>query len=171
MSYESPDYDIIEQENPFEVRLYREYLVAELALEKEEQMDSLGFRKLFNYISGQNANKESIAMTVPVLNWEEGSKYVIAFIMPKKYQEKPLPLPNDREVKITRVPQKKMATYRFSGTVSQEKIVKIEKKLSHWLEKKGYHQLSKAWLARYNPPFSLPFLRRNEILIEVEKKS
>ena len=169
MSYESLDYEIIEKENPFEIRLYEEYNVAEVALEKGDKMGSAGFRHIFNYISGRNANKESIAMTVPVLNREEGSKYVTSFVMPKKYKDKPLPLPDDPEVKIEKVPQKKMAAYRFSGSVLRERVTKYEKMLSQWLEKKGYHKLSEARLARYNSPFSLPILRRNEILIEVEK--
>ena len=171
MSYESLNYEIIEKENQFEIRLYEEYIAAEVVLEKGDKMDSAGFRHIFHYISGRNANKESIAMTVPVLNREKGSKYHTSFVMPKKYKDKPLPLPDDPEVKIEKIPQKKMAAYRFSGSVLRERVAKYEKSLSQWLEEKGYHKISEASLARYNSPFSLPILRRNEILIEIEKNS
>ena len=170
MSYESPDYEIIEKESQFEIRLYEEYVLAEVSLEKGEKYGNAGFRHIFNYISGRNADKESIAMTVPVLNREEGSKYYTSFVMPKKYKDKPLPLPDNPDIKIKKIQKKKIAAYRFSGKIFQEKIMKYEKMLSQWLEKKGYYKLSGIILARYNSPFSLPILRRNEILIEVENK-
>ena len=170
MSYDTPDYKIIEKEGQFEIRLYEDYIIAEVALEKEEKMSSMGFRRIFNYISGHNSKKESIAMTVPVFNREKGPKYYTAFVMPSKYDDKSLPLPDDPEIKIVKVASKKMAAYRFSGTVSQENVSKNENILSQWLKEKGYSILSEARLARYNSPFSIPILRRNEILFEVDKK-
>ena len=170
MSYETPDYKIIEKEGQFEIRLYEAYIIAEVALEKKEKISSMGFRRIFNYISGQNSKKESIAMTVPVFNREAGKKYYTAFVMPSKYNDKSLPLPDDPEIKIEKVASKKMAAYRFNGIVSQENISKHEKILFQWLEKKDYTILSEARLARYNSPFSIPILRRNEILFDVAKK-
>ena len=168
MSYETPDYKIIEKEGQFEIRLYEAYIIAEVALEKK--ISDMGFSRIFSYISGHNSKKESIAMTVPVFNREAGAKYYTAFVMPGKYKDKPLPLPDDPEIKIEKVASKKMAGYRFNGTVSQEKVSKNENMLHQWLEEKGYTILSEAWLARYNSPFSLPILRRNEILFDVAKK-
>jgi len=170
MSYDTPDYKIIEKDGQFEIRLYEAYIIAEVALEKKEKISSMGFRCIFNYISGHNSKKESIAMTVPVFNREKGEKYYTAFVMPGKYNDKSLPLPDDPEIKIKKVTSKKMAAYRFNGTVSQENVSKHENILSQWLEEKGYSMLSEAWLARYNSPFSIPILRRNEILFEVTKK-
>ena len=168
MSYDTPNYKIIEKEDQFEIRLYEAYIMAKVAL--EEKMSDRGFQRIFSYISGNNSKKESIAMTVPVFNQEVGTKYSTAFVMPSKYKDTTLPSPDDPEIKIEKVASKKMAAYRFKGTVSQEIVLKNKNILGQWLEKKGYTILSEAWLARYNSPFSLPILRRNEILFEVAKK-
>lgn len=168
MSYDTPNYKIIEKEDQFEIRLYEAYIMAKVAL--EEKMSDRGFQRIFSYISGNNSKKESIAMTVPVFNQEVGTKYYTAFVMPSKYNDASLPSPDDPEIKIEKVASKTMAAYRFKGTVSQEIVSKNKIVLGQWLEKKGYTILSEAWLARYNSPFSLPILRRNEILFEVAKK-
>jgi len=170
MSYDTPNYQIIEKEGQFEIRLYEPYTIAKVAVERDVKTGSMGFTRIFNYISGNNSKKEQIAMTAPVFNWDKEMKYYTAFVMPRKYNDKSLPLPDDSGIKIEKVPSKKMAAYRFSGIVSQQNVSKNEDALFRWLKEKNYEILSESRLARYNSPYSIPVLRRNEILFEVTEK-
>ena len=167
MGYESPHYLLIKKEKRFEVRKYQSMIVAKVSVSKKKGGKSLGFRKIFSYISGHNQKMESISMTVPVLNWEAEDQYFTAFVMPHNYLNKPLPLPDDPEIKFEKVTFKKVAVYRFNGSISSKKIASIESQLYQWLQAKGYNAISEARLARYNPPFSFPYFRRNELLIEI----
>jgi hypothetical protein len=107
-------------------------------------------------------------MTAPVVIEQSSAGWRVNFVMPSQYTLATLPKPNNSLVKIKSVPAKKFAVIRFSGLVDEEKMSKKVSDLEQWINSKQLKVIGNAELARYNPPWTLPFLRRNEVLIEVE---
>src|SRR6056297_8601 len=165
---EQIDYDILLKEEAMEIRRYEGFNVAEIKKEGKNVMDS-GFNDIFRYISGGNESSEKISMTSPVLSEMEDNFVKTSFVMPKEHNFEELPQPIDKAVQIRRVPSGTYGTIRFTGSWKQEKFLNMGGHLRLWLESKGYEIVSNAIVARYNPPFTPPFLRRNEIRYEVRK--
>lgn len=181
---EKAKYTVIEKEGKFEIRQYPSYTIAETIV--EDSFDNAGntaFRRLFDYISGQNRSKESIAMTAPV-NQVGGSEKIamtapvnqqksedmwsVSFIMPSKYTIKTLPQPLDPNITLREIPPCKMAALRYSGTWSRKRYEAKKSLLEQFISNKKLQIIGEAIFARYDPPFQLWFLRRNEVLIPVE---
>jgi hypothetical protein len=169
---EKVNYDVLKKIKSIEIR---EYPVMILALVKN-QNDNSAFGLLFNYISGYNKKQEKIKMTTPVINSEkiEMTSPVIsqdnnmAFIMPSKYNKNNIPIPLDKNIKIIVEPQRKLAIIRFSGYTSSNKIQKFKEKLLTELDKNNIKSKGSPLLMRYNSPFAPPFIRRNEIGVEIK---
>lgn len=181
---EEPEYTIILEENGYEIRNYAPRIVAEVEVKwcyKEALND--WFRILAGYIFGWNRMNRSINMTSPVT--EKKSKTIrmtspvadikchahgriIQFTMPKEYAIENLPTPDDSRIELREIDSKKIVALRYTGWVT-EKIVE-KKKFLLWelLEKENYSTVWEFISAQYNPPFSFPLMRRNEILIEIE---
>jgi hypothetical protein len=102
MANEQPDYKVIKKDNEFEIRQYANFLTATVETEGErDEAISKGFRILFKYISGENKNKESISMTVLVMQKSSGDKkWNISFVVPKKFDSKNAPQPDNQNVKL-----------------------------------------------------------------------
>lgn len=164
--YETVEYKVIEKEGNFEIRQYTTFYSA--AVEKERMNDSAGFRQVFDYISGNNATNEKISMTVPVINELTEDKVSTEFIMPHKYSEESLPKPGNAAIRIKKNESRLSASVTFSGSVSESTIKDYERKLTDWLISKKIKAVGNFRLARYNPPFTLPAFRRNEIIIDIE---
>ena len=181
---EKAKYTVIEKEGKFEIRQYPSYTIAETIV--NDSFDNAGntaFRRLFDYISGQNRSKESIAMTAPV-NQVGGSEKIamtapvnqqksedmwsVSFIMPSKYTIKTLPQPLDPNITLREIPPCKMAALRYSGTWSRKRYEAKKSLLEQFISNKKLQIIGEAIFARYDPPFQLWFLRRNEVLIPVE---
>ena len=141
--------------------------------------------RLFAYISGENRSREKIAMTAPVTQNPSPQKiamtapveqqrtaggWTVAFAMPKAYSLESLPVPQDPEVALRRVPARRMASVRYSGTWREKRYRRYLRELEAWIAKTGLRVANEAVWARYNPPFTPWFLRRNEILIQVERE-
>ncbi len=164
-------YTVLKKLNDIEIRNYPKLV---LALVKEKN-DNNAFSLLFNYISGFNKVQENIKMTAPVINSKkiEMTSPVIskddymAFIMPSSYNQNNIPLPLNPNVKIKIEPKKILAVLRFSGYVTDSKILKYKEKLLSELKLNKIKIKGDIILMRYNSPFSIPFLRRNEIAVEV----
>ena len=109
---------------------------------------------------------EKLAMTAPVAMQKDASKWRVRFVMPSQYRLETLPTPNNPQVSLREVAAKKFAVVRFSGLVGEEKMAAKTAELQAWMQTKQLTPLATPELARYNPPWTLPFLRRNEILIE-----
>jgi len=184
MATEEASYDSVRSEAPFELRDYAPHILAETFLRGDfEDAGSKAFRRLFGYISGDNQSQtkismaapvsqqqsEKIAMTAPVSQQKSGDQWVVSFMMPSSYTLETLPLPDDPEVSLRLVPERRMATIRYSGFWSEKLYQKNKIKLDSWIEKEGLKVLGEAIWARYNAPFIPWFLRRNEILIPVLK--
>jgi len=180
---EEPAYRILVEDDEFQVREYADYIVAEtVVLGDYKQGTSAGFRRLADYIFGNNRAKqdikmtapvlqekesEKIAMTAPVLQEKSGDSWRMSFVMPVEYTLETLPQPLDTLIKIRTIKGKKVAVTLFSGLLSEHKIQENAKKLMAWVDAKGYQALSSPRSAGYDPPWTIPFLRRNEVHIDI----
>ena len=181
---EKAKYTIVEKQGKFEIRFYMPQIIAETIVEADfDDAGNIAFRRLFSYISGKNRKKESIAMTAPVkqkipsekiamtapVNQQKSEgKYTISFLMPSKYTMATLPEPLDQNVLIREIPARKLAAIRYSGTWSRKRYEANTAKLEVFIREKGLRSTGEPIFARYDPPFQIWFLRRNEVLIPVE---
>ncbi|UCG56794.1 MAG: heme-binding protein [Phycisphaerales bacterium] len=181
---EKAKYEVIETEGKFELRQYQPQIVAETIVEADfDEAGNMAFRRLFNYISGENRRKESIAMTAPVnqkassekipmtapvSQREYEGKYSVSFLMPSKYTMENLPEPLDPNVRLRDIPARRIAAVRYSGSWSRRRYEAKRALLEEWIRKKGLRITGKDIFARYDPPFQVWFLRRNEVLLPVE---
>lgn len=165
--YETAPYTTLEQDGRFELRAYGSYYTA--AVRERDWANSEGFRQIFNYISGGNETGQKISMTTPVINELEPDRTTTEFVIPSEFSGKPLPRPMDPAIEIKANPERLTAVIRFSGTAHPPRVAQMEERLRQWIEGKGLRATGTPRLARYNPPFIPPFLRRNELLLDVRK--
>ena len=189
MAYEEPAFDVVREYEEFELRQYAPYLKAEIEVSGDfTAVGYQAFRVLADFISGKNRKEENISMTVPVNQQpleaagekiamtvpvsqapqSDNGTYVFSFVMPAKYTQETLPKPIDPRIRIQEVPGKLMAVREYSGTWSEGNYRQNESILLKALNQAGLNSIGQPIFARYNSPFSLWFLRRNEVLIEVE---
>ncbi len=181
---EQPKYEVLAKHEAFEVRLYEPRIVAEVNVEgSAEKATGDGFRLLADFIFGNNhkgakvamtspvdrsAASEKIAMTTPVDRTKDGKTWTVAFTMPSKYTMETLPRPNDARVSIRQLPAKRYAATRFSGNPKEEVVRHRMDALREAAEAEGLPLTGKAPVyARYDPPWTPSFMRRNEILLEL----
>ncbi|HSV99456.1 MAG TPA: heme-binding protein [Sedimentisphaerales bacterium] len=181
---EKSKYSVLEKHRRFELRLYEPCVIAETVVESAfADAGNIAFWRLYDYISGENRTRESIAMTAPVGQESRsekiamtapvgqqsaGDKWIVSFLMPSKYTMETLPEPLDPAVTLRVIPARKMASVRYSGTWSQKRYEEHRGRLEEFIENEKWKILGEPVFARYDPPFQLPFLRRNEVLIPVE---
>jgi len=182
---EEPKYKIIEAEGDFEIREYAPRIVAEtLVSEAFDRAPNVGFRRLADYIFGNNESKQSIAMTSPVAQEPQSEKiamtapvgqerakdnlWVITFTMPSSHTMETLPKPKNPEVILKQLPASKFAAVRFTGFNRAQTVDNKTQELTKWLAKKSLQAEGQAIYARYNPPWTPWFMRRNEILLEIK---
>jgi hypothetical protein len=163
--YETAPYKVMRKEGHFEIRQYDAFYTA--GVEESSLEGSGGFRQIFDYISGSNEEQKKISMTTPVINELRKESVSTEFVMPSTFTEDTLPEPSNPRVKIRKTERRLTASVTFSGTTSRKKIMEYEKRLLAWIEKKNMKPTGNFRLARYNPPFIPPFLRRNEIIIDI----
>jgi hypothetical protein len=185
MATEEAEYSVLERDGDFELRQYQPHIVAETLVEGDfQEVGNEGFRRLFEYISGKNRKKQTIPMTAPVsqeaisekipmtapVNQEKvGGKWRITFMMPLQYTLETLPEPLDPRVKLVKVPGLLMAALNYSGTWSRGRYEDKENRLKELIRQRGLKIVGEPVFARYNPPFMPWFLRRNEVMIAVER--
>ena len=185
---EEAGYTLIEKDNKIEIREYDELVaVATWVDEDFKTSGNTAFRRLFNYISGNNKAKDKIAMTAPVITnqskTKDGEKIAMTapvishqsekgwrfmFVLPASYTLETAPEPLDERVKLIKVPQRKMAVIRFSGSWNHDKSKEKIKELQEWLKANNLKEKSLPNIAGYDPPFTIPALRRNEVMIEIQ---
>ena len=146
-----------------EIRAYAPRIMAVTGM--NEDSDS-GFRVLAGYIFGGNAEEQKIAMTAPVQQTMAGEKEM-AFMMPAEYALKDLPQPEDQRVSFREAPAYTAAVIQFSGWASAEKADENWQQLQRFLIAEGIDITGEPTLNQYNPPWTLPFMRRNEIIVPV----
>jgi hypothetical protein len=190
MATEEPKFSIIEKSEPFELRNYAPQLIAEVKVEGDlDTASSQGFRLIAAFIFGKNQVSEKISMTAPVgIEVTQSTKiamtvpvgieaskdsatgvnqWVFSFVMPSEYTMATLPKPLNPLVTIRELPAQKRAAIIFSGFNNEAKVLEKTKALEEWIKSKQWQTIGAPQFARYNPPWSLPFMRRNEILITV----
>lgn len=172
MALEEPDYTVIAEFEDWELRLYDAYRVAETRVEGDlRQSGSRAFRILAGYIFGDNQPGTKMAMTAPVLSERTGEDgYRYQFVMERDYDLDTLPIPNNARVELREIPRRLVAALRFSGTWNERRLEDLTAAFLQAIEKAGYAPVSDPLLARYNPPLTPWFLRRNELLIEVKAR-
>ncbi|XP_027068231.1 heme-binding-like protein At3g10130, chloroplastic isoform X3 [Coffea arabica] len=193
---ETLNFKVLSRNDQYEIREVESYFIAETTMPGKSGFDLNGASKSFNvlaeYLFGKNTKKEKMEMTTPVFTSKSQSegekmdmttpvitkkvagqdKWKMSFVMPSKYGSN-LPLPKDPSVRIKEVPKKIVAVIAFSGFVSDEEVERRESTLREALKKDTEYRVkngASAEVAQYNPPFTLPFTRRNEVALEVERK-
>jgi hypothetical protein len=186
MAVEEPKYTVLEKTPPFELRSYSPMILAEVQVEGDlDEASSQGFRLIAAYIFGQNQPSEKISMTAPVVVEERAvkgaaiamtapvniesyaGKWTVSFVMPAEYSMESLPKPLNSKVQLRQIPAVKRAVLSFSGFYNENKVAERTLELEEWMKTKNLQAASIAKFARYNPPWTLPFMRRNEIMIDV----
>jgi hypothetical protein len=190
MANEEPRYEVIKKDNDFEVRRYQPMIIAEVLVTGTlSEASNKGFRQIADFIFGNNEDpvkkqSEKIAMTAPVtmeadtsskiamtapvtMESSEGS-WKMAFVMPSKFTMDTLPKPKNPNVTIKQMPPQQLAVVTFSGWVDEEKLVAQTTRLNEWMAKNGLKSSGTAQLSRYNPPWTLPFWRRNEVWMKLD---
>ena len=174
-----------DQEQKIEVRNYESMVLVSSDM-SADGMNS-AFRDLFRYIAGENEGSTEIAMTAPVLineseaastgteiamtapvfMKERSEQQVMSFVMPANFTLQSTPKPTNPNVWVTEVKDYKVVVIKFSGLLSDSNVETQTKILNSWIAKNGYTAISEPINAAYNGPFTIPWLRHNEVLIEV----
>lgn len=181
---EGPVYDVLMTEGDVEVRSYNPLLLASITINGSfEEASKEAFVSLANYIFGKNKDKKHLKMTTPVLQEANSdvlpmtspviqeptdTGWTMSFVLPMEYNLATAPTPRDRRIHLFNQPARVVACLRYSGINSQEKIKKHSSELMRWLGKHHlYDPIGTIQSAEYDGPSTIPFLRRNEVLIEV----
>lgn len=186
MATEEPTFRLLEKDGSFELRQYAAYVVAETRVEAGfEDAGSVGFQRLFRYISGDNVPQQKIAMTAPVTQSRgakiamtapvsqvaEGGAFLVAFTLPSSYTLATAPKPTNPAIQVREVPAQVVACWRYSGTWTVANYRENETRLREQIAARGLVAHGDATLARYNPPFTPWFMRRNEVLIPIAESA
>jgi hypothetical protein len=169
LAVEEPAFRTVLKDGDYEIRDYPALVVAETTVVGGQwEAGNKGFRALAGYIFGGNRNQRKIAMTAPVGMTQTGRQWVVRFTMPKGYTLDALPAPNDARVSLREAPPARFAVLRFSGLARPGAVTQKIAELSAWIAKRGLKATGPTTLAQYNPPWTLWFLRRNEVMAPVE---
>ena len=186
MATEEAEFTLIHKENNFEIREYSPRIIAQVSVSGNfNDASSAGFKSLADYIFGNNVindksqkiamtapvvaepTSEKITMTAPVLAEGKNSEWLISFVMPKEYSMESLPKPNNSAVVLIERPKEKYAVVVFSGLVRESSYNEKATLLNEFIKIQGLSSVGSLLIARYNPPWTLPFFRRNELMVKV----
>ena len=167
--YKEPSFSLIDKENNIELRQYDEYVIARTSIPvNQSEEDNNMFRVLASYIFGRNEKNQSIPMTAPVTTYENNDTYDMIFYMLDVNNIQELPNPSGQNISLENFNLGKCAVISFSWFASKNKINKYTEKLKKYINDNGYTVDSPFMVNRYDPPWTLPFLRRNEILVKIK---
>lgn len=186
MAVETPPYTTVVRDGDYEVRDYPALVVAEVTVEGEQKVAAnKGFRLLAGYIFGANRKRQDIAMTAPVAQQAAGEKiamtapvaqapgaagaWVVRFTMPGQWSLQTLPVPDNPAVTLRNTAPARFAVLRFSGLAKPDDVRARSAELLAWAKARKLRAAGPVSLAQYNPPWTLPFLRRNEVMVEVAR--
>ncbi len=189
MAQEEAKFTVVKKDGNYEVREYAPRVVAQTFIDGAfTEASNSAFNPLFGYISGKNtaskkiamtapvtqqtnpaAAGEKIAMTAPVTQQKKDGKYRVTFILPASYTIDNAPSPTNADVTLAAEPETRAAAVTYSGTWSKANYDKNLKELQGWMTSNSLTAKADPIWARYNPPFSLPLLRLNEIIIPINE--
>jgi DNA gyrase inhibitor GyrI len=161
--YASAPYRVVRGAGEFELRDYPALVVVEAPLRGAND----GFRRLFRYIGGQNAASQKIAMTTPVLMAGETTNATMAFVLPPKMSLDRTPQPAGPELRVREIAAGRFAVLRFSGRRNAVNEARALAKLEAWLSQQNLKQAGGPMFGYFDPPWTPPFLRRNEVMLRV----
>jgi hypothetical protein len=181
-----PEYETILKDGDFTVRRYAPMIVATVsATGSRRSAINEGFRALADYIFGNNEPRSKIAMTAPVVQEPAGEtiamtapvvqapaagdSWTVSFVMPAGYTMATLPKPKNPAIRLTEVPARTVAVVTFSGLPNEGPLARRAADLAAWIARQGMRPLGPPRFAFYDPPWTLPFLRRNEVMLDVER--
>lgn len=187
MATEEPAFSSSLKEGAFEVRSYPALVAAQVSVTgTRDEASSAGFKLLAGYIFGGNTRRQSIAMTAPVVQSKPGSEtiamtapviqaampdrpeaWTVRFIMPAGFTMDTLPMPDDARVQLLALPPARYAVVMFSGMAHEDDVVQKTAELTTFMAEHALRAAGPPALARYNPPWTLWFMRRNEVHIPV----
>tara|TARA_B100000161_G_C33480903_1_gene382503 strand:+ start:38 stop:541 length:504 start_codon:yes stop_codon:yes gene_type:complete len=167
MATEQLKYQTLDVNEIYEIRKYSDRLV----IETKTSNQNSSFRKLFNYISGSNEKNQEIKMTAPVTQIEKNGNMTMQFYLPSEFDESNVPNPSNSEVKILNMKGGYFAAITYSGRASDKNFLKHKEILENQLKEDNISILSPPIRATYNSPFTLPMLRRNEVMFEIERNT
>ena len=164
---ESYSYQVVKKYKDFEIRNYEASLFTTVKLSSKGYKDTSrkGFSILAGYIFGDNDKNKKIAMTSPVAMSLEDSATMM-FMVPREFDKKTLPKPNQPQINFVEEPAKKIAAISFIGWANDEKILKYQKKLKLILETENISYTNQFYFFGYNPPYEI-FNRKNEVIVEL----
>jgi hypothetical protein len=178
MAVEEPSYEKLVEYEEFELRKYPSLIVAETVVENEfDDAGTAAFKRLGGYIFGANQSNDKIDMTAPVSTEPMGEidgkkRWKVHFVMPAGKTMTNLPVPNDATVIRKEIPEQIVAVHRFSGRWSEERFKEKTDFLIEQVKQQGLvPKIGTARYARYNPPYVPWFLRRNEVMVEIDFKT
>jgi DNA gyrase inhibitor GyrI len=162
MAYEEANYEVVKENQKYEIRKYPDRLVIET-----NSIKGNGFRKLFNYISGNNEKNQEIKMTVPVTQEIKNGNMTMQFYLPSKFNKDNAPKPSNSEIKVLTIEGGYYAAIKYSGRSSDKNFLKNKDILEKELKQDNITIISPPIRASYNSPFTLPMLKRNEVMYKV----
>ena len=183
----TPEYRVLKRNGAIEIREYAPMLIAQVTVSGSREVAiNQGFRLLAGYIFGDNHTQgkasqtiamtapvmqgpaAKIAMTAPVLQSPNGAQWQVEFVMPKSYSLANIPKPNRPEIKLIERKPTKTAVIRFSGGITNQRLAAKEIKLKQYIDQHQLIAISEPRYAFYNPPWTLPWFRRNEVMIDIQ---
>ena len=162
MAYEEANYKVVKENKEYEIRKYSDRLVIET-----NSIEGNGFRKLFNYISGNNEESKEIKMTVPVTQEIKNENMTMQFYLPSKFNKENAPKPSNSDIKILTIEGGYYAVIKYSGRSSDKNFLKNKDILKKQLKQDNITIISPPIRASYNSPFTLPMLKRNEVMYRI----
>ena len=198
MAIEEPTFKVLVSDGSFEIRQYAPMLIAETLVEGDmDEASSKGFRLIADFIFGNNQVSDSqikskIAMTAPVTAEPQSSKismtapvtleptsaamtmqtakqWRISFVMPSQYTLENIPKPNNNAVRLKDIPGKYFAAQTYSGFNTLARVQRKTDETLAWAGQRSLKVIGTPQISRYDPPWTLPMFRRNEILVEIAK--
>ncbi len=170
MAIEKPEYRVLSTANGIEIRDYQEHWLAECNVEDINDLrtaSSSAFNRLFNYISGHNEPGQKIAMTSPVQQVKSATGWRVSFVVPSSFKPEEIPVPLHSSIKLKKVVAGKFAAIRYRGSWNNEVFEAKTKELMSALESLKMKPIDEVSSAVYNPPFTPPPLRRNEVIVRI----
>ena len=184
---EEPAYTVVREIDGVEIRRYGPRIAAETSVATDEEAArNEGFRRLARYIFGANSGSDKIAMTAPVAQQQSekiamtapvatqrgsADDWVIRFFMPSKYTMDTLPKPKDDRVRLVEVPGETVAVLRYNGSYSPEAVAARTTQLLETLHRNNIEAVGDPLSWFYDPPWTVPFRRRNEVVVVVATDS
>ena len=164
MANEEAPYEVVHKTNVYEIRHYLDRLVVQTI----KTNNNKSFRKLFNYISGENNDAKKIKMTVPVTQINKGNKQFMQFFLPSIFTKENIPIPNNPDIEINIVSEGYFAVIQYSGRLTDRNFEKHVKILKKKLQEDKILIIGSPIRATYNSPFTIPLFRRNEVMFNID---